>query len=168
MPKISCREHQAFFGICHHSAVTKLQQIYGQSPASFGNLWKFLSMLSIIPANTGKLRHSPTAYILQWIPAISGNPLSVCLMSVFAVHCLHLPETAGVFIITFACSCRRLPTSGGDYRHLQETISICRNMPEFARLTGPIICAGSCRRMSASADLLKTTGICLIIFASIT
>ena len=117
--------------------------------------------VSIIPANSGNLQHSPTYAIALWLlttlssryrlfPAIFVNNfccnnfaklrhspasaftlfqlkafsrkcnlwqspiISDNLWQIRTIDCQHLPETAGISIVTCACSCRRLPRSSRD------------------------------------------------------
>ena len=99
-----------------------------QSPAICSNIQQFLSMLSIIPANTGQHRkypafssifhHStPTTNILQQIsshsPAITSN-LRQSLAITFFVH----------------GSCWKLLALTGDYPHLMETAGMFQYLPK--------------------------------------
>ena len=81
-------------------------------------------------------------------------------MPAFAVDCRHLPETVGIFIITWACSSWRLLTFTGNYRHSPETLW---HLPETAG-TCLIICAGICRKMAA---LTETIAICRSMFTGV-
>lgn len=95
-----------------------------------------------------------------------------------AIECQYLPDIGGIFIITCAFNCLRLPTLARDYQHLLETAGICLiillylisarerlHLPvnagtywrqlDFAgvqwRLTGPIMCVGSWQTLPTSA-----------------